>query len=118
MAAAGGVQLIDVRSEHEWAVGRIDGASRIELAELSGRAGGIARERTVVFYCRGGNRSAMAAQAFREAGFDAHNLAGGLIAWAEAELPLDPEDGYVAESGEAAAVLEARSREPKSRPTS
>ena len=43
-------------------------------------------------------------------GFDAHALAGGISAWAEEGRPLDPEDGYVAESGEAAAVLEARRR--------
>ena len=52
----------------------------------------------------------MATQAFREAGFDAHNIEGGLSAWSEAGLPLEPEGGYVAESGEAAALLEARRR--------
>jgi rhodanese-related sulfurtransferase len=107
---AEGAQLIDVRTEHEWEAGRIAGAKWIELAELSGRAGEVERDRTVVFYCRGGNRSAMATQAFREAGYDAHNIEGGLAAWAEANLPLEPEEGYVAESGEAAAVLEARRR--------
>ncbi len=103
-------QLIDVRTEHEWDAGRIAGARRIELSELSERAGDLARELPVVFYCRGGNRSAMATQAFREAGYDAHNIEGGLSAWAEAGLPLEPADGYVAESGEAAGVLEARRR--------
>jgi rhodanese-related sulfurtransferase len=107
---AEGAQLIDVRTEHEWDAGRIAGAKRIELGELGGRAGELESGRTVVFYCRGGNRSAMATQAFREAGYDAHNIEGGLAAWAEAGLPLEPEQGYVAESGEAAAVLEARRR--------
>jgi rhodanese-related sulfurtransferase len=37
----------------------------------------------------------MAADAFREAGWDAHNMAGGLVAWVEAGMPLDPEDGEV-----------------------
>jgi rhodanese-related sulfurtransferase len=107
-----GAQLIDVRTEHEWEAGRIAGATRIELGELGERAGEVERDRTVLFYCRGGNRSAMATQAFREAGYDAHNIDGGLAAWADAELPLEPADGYVAESGEAAAVLEARRRDP------
>ena len=57
---AEGAQLIDVRTEHEWEAGRIAGAKRIELAELSERAGELERDRAVVFYCRGGNRSAMA----------------------------------------------------------
>jgi rhodanese-related sulfurtransferase len=50
----------------------------------------------VVFYCRVGARSAMAADAFRNAGFDAHTLAGGLLAWVDAGLPLGPEGGHVA----------------------
>ncbi len=105
-----GAQLIDVRTEHEWEAGRIAGATRIELGELGERAGELDRDRAIVFYCRGGNRSAMATQAFREAGFDAHNIEGGLAAWSEAGMPLDPDGAYVAESGEAAAVLEARRR--------
>jgi rhodanese-related sulfurtransferase len=39
----------------------------------------------------------MATEAFLGAGFDAHNMAGGLLEWAAAGLPLEPEDGYVAE---------------------
>ena len=112
LVADGAAQLIDVRTEHEWEAGRIPGAMRIELDRLSERAGEVDRDRIVVFYCRGGNRSAMATQAFREAGFDAHNIDGGLSAWSQAGLPLEPEGGYVAESGEAAAVLEARRRAP------
>ncbi len=110
---AAGAQLIDVRTGHEWEAGRIAGAMRIELPELGDRAGELDRDRAVIFYCRGGNRSAMATQALREAGFDAYNIEGGLAAWAEADLPLEPEGAYVAESGEAAAVLEARRRAPQ-----
>ena len=67
-------------------------------------------ERPVVVYCRGGNRSSMAAAALAEAGYDAAKLEEGIVGWIEAGLPVDPEDGYVAESGEAAAVLQARKR--------
>ena len=49
----------------------------------------------MLFYCRSGNRSAMAADAFREAGYDAHNLAGGIEAWVGEGRPLDPADGEV-----------------------
>ena len=51
----------------------------------------------MIFYCRSGNRSALAAAAFRQSGWDAYNLAGGLLAWVEHGLPLDPPDGEVAE---------------------
>jgi rhodanese-related sulfurtransferase len=92
----GEIQLIDVRQPEENAAGRITGGRLIELGELVSQAATIDRERPVVFYCRSGSRSAMATDAFREAGFDAHNMAGGLIAWAAAGLPLEPENGHVA----------------------
>jgi rhodanese-related sulfurtransferase len=92
-----GAQAIDVRRPDEWDAGRIAGARRIEMNELSGAAESIARDRPVVFYCRSGNRSAMAAEAFRQAGWDAYNLEGGLQAWVAEGLELDPVTGEVAE---------------------
>jgi rhodanese-related sulfurtransferase len=105
-----GAQMIDVRAEHEWAAGRIPGATHLPLAELSERVAEVDPERPVVIYCRGGTRSTMAAAALAEAGYDAAKLSEGIVGWSEAGLPVDPDDGYVAESGEAAAVLEARKR--------
>jgi rhodanese-related sulfurtransferase len=105
-----GAQVIDVRADHEWEAGRIAGATHVPLAELSERAGEIDRERPVILYCRGGNRSTMAAAALTEAGYDAAKLSEGIVGWAGEGLPLDPEDGYVAESGEAAAILQAQKK--------
>jgi rhodanese-related sulfurtransferase len=106
-----GAQLIDVRTQHEWDAGHLAGAVHISFEQLSEHAEGLDKERLLVLYCRGGNRSGVAAAALRGAGYDAHHMAGGITAWAEAERPLEPPEGYVAESGEAAAVLEARRRE-------
>ena len=92
------IQLIDVRQLHEHEAGRISGSRLIELAELSSQAATIDRDRELVFYCRSGARSAMATEAFRQAGFDAHNMAGGLLDWEAAGLPLEPEGGHVADS--------------------
>jgi len=105
-----GAQLVDVRADHEWEAGRIAGATHLPLAELADRTGELDRERPVVLYCRGGNRSTMATDALADAGFDAGKLSEGIVGWSEAGLPLEPEGGYVAESGEAAAVLEARKK--------
>jgi Rhodanese-related sulfurtransferase len=107
---AGGAQLVDVRAGHEWEVGRIAGATHLPLAELAERAGEIGKDRPVVLYCRGGNRSTMATQALADAGYDAAKLSEGIVGWAEAGLPLDPDDAYVADSGEAASILQARKR--------
>ena len=90
------VDLIDVREPEEYEAGRIAGSRHLALGELAAQAQTIARERPVVFYCRSGSRSAMAAEAFRGAGFDAHNVSGGLLDWHAAGLPLEPADGYVA----------------------
>jgi rhodanese-related sulfurtransferase len=94
---AGAVQLVDVREDHEWDAGRIAGARHIELQDVAGEAGTLDAERPVVFYCRVGGRSTMAASAFRGAGFAAYSMDGGLEAWAAAGLPLEPDDGHVAE---------------------
>jgi rhodanese-related sulfurtransferase len=108
MLAGDGVQLIDVRRAHEWEAGRIPGAGHVEINDLPAAAARLDRERPVVLYCRSGSRSQLAADALGDGGFDAHALAGGISAWAGEGRPLEPEDGYVSESGEAAAVLEAR----------
>jgi hydroxyacylglutathione hydrolase/adenylyltransferase/sulfurtransferase len=91
----GGAALIDVRGPYEFEAGRIAGARNIEMNELAGHADEIPRDRPVVFVCRTGNRSGMARDAFREAGRDAYNLAGGVVAWVEEGRPLDPPDGEV-----------------------
>jgi rhodanese-related sulfurtransferase len=93
----GDVQLIDVRQAYEHQAGRIAGDRLIELAGLASEADTLDRERPVVFYCRSGARSAMATEAFRGAGFNAHNMVGGLLDWEAAGLPLEPAGGYVAD---------------------
>ncbi len=90
-----GAELIDVRRDYEWEGGRIAGARHVEMNELSAQADSLARERPLIFYCRGGSRSAMAVEAFRQAGFEAFNIEGGLTAWVAAGRPLDPADGVV-----------------------
>ncbi len=94
--ARGEVQLIDVRQPDEYDAGRIAGSRLVVLSELAASAETIDRDRPVVFYCRTGARSAMATEAFSGAGYDAHNMAGGLVDWEAAGLPLDPAGGTVA----------------------
>ena len=105
-----GAQLVDVRASHEWETSRIPGATHVPLAELAERTGEIDSDRPVVLYCRGGNRSSMATEALADAGYDASKLSEGIVGWAGAGLPLEPEGGVVAESGEAASILQARGK--------
>ena len=89
-------QVIDVRERSEREAGHIAGTRHIELTALTAESGSLDRERPVVFYCRVGSRSGMAAQAFRASGWEAYNMRGGLEEWAARGLPLEPADGYVA----------------------
>jgi rhodanese-related sulfurtransferase len=93
----GEIQLIDVREPYEYEAGRIAGARHIELERLASQAETIDRDTTVVFVCRLGARSGMAANAFRRAGWDARSMDGGMEEWAGRGLPLEPEGGHVAD---------------------
>ena len=92
---AGDVQLVDVRTAEEREAGRIpDDTAHIPFDELLPRASEIERERPVVFYCRSGDRSASAADAFAASGFDASSLAGGIVGWEESGRPIEGEIGH------------------------
>jgi rhodanese-related sulfurtransferase len=99
MLRDGEIDVIDVREDAEWEAGRVAGARRIPVNELTARAEEVPRDRPVVFYCRGGSRSGMMAEAFRAEGYDAHNMTGGLVAWHAEGLPLEPEGGRVLDRG-------------------
>jgi hydroxyacylglutathione hydrolase/adenylyltransferase/sulfurtransferase len=96
-AERGEVAIVDVREPYEHEAGRIPGALHVPLEELGAASGSLPRDRPLVFHCRIGARSALAAQAFRAAGVEAFNMTGGLAEWARRGLPLEPEGGYVAE---------------------
>jgi rhodanese-related sulfurtransferase len=90
-------QVIDVREQYEREAGHIAGTRHIELNNLTAQAATVDRERPVIFYCRVGGRSTMAAQAFRASGYEAYSMEGGLRRWADEDRPLAPEGGNVAD---------------------
>ncbi len=91
------LQVVDVREPYERDAGHIGGSLHIELQKLTSQADSVQREHPVVFYCRVGARSEMAAQAFRAAGFEAYSMSGGLQRWVAEGRPLSPEGGSVAD---------------------
>ena len=56
-------------------------------------ADSLDRERPVIFHCHVGARSLMAAQAFRQAGFEAYSMAGGLELWKQEGRPVHTNGG-------------------------
>ncbi len=74
--------LLDVREPHEWAIGTIEGAELIPLGEVLHSLDRIPRDRDVVVYCKGGTRSAQAADLLVANGYQrVENLLGGILAW-------------------------------------
>ncbi len=88
---AAGASLIDVREKAEWDVARITGAELRPMSTIDRWWRELARDRTLILYCRTGQRSAHTVHALiTQAGFDnVVNLAGGIVAWAEAGRPVE-----------------------------
>lgn len=98
--SAGDALLVDVRTDEEWDAGHAPRAMHVPLDEVEQRIDEIeeaAAGRPVAFICRTGRRSAEAAAIARAEGLeDVRNIDGGMEAWVDAGLPLEPEDGRVA----------------------
>lgn len=77
-------QLVDVRSEAEWEINRLPGATLLPLPQLklSPSAKTLDLAAPVYVYCKGGARSLEAAELLSRAGCqEVHSLAGGIDAW-------------------------------------
>jgi rhodanese-related sulfurtransferase len=93
-----GALLIDVRDQAEWDEARIPGAVHKPIASINEWFGGLPSDRDIVFQCHSGGRSAQVVHALAtQAGMsNVWNLAGGIVAWANAGKPVD--DGPPGES--------------------
>jgi rhodanese-related sulfurtransferase len=82
-------QLVDVRTRSEFAAGHIAGAVNVPISELRRRldALGLDAQRPVVAICLSAHRSIPAVRLLHRQGFDAAQLAGGMLAWRAARLP-------------------------------
>ncbi len=93
----GSATVIDVREPYEWEAGRIAGVRHIPLERLAAEAESIDQSKPVIFHCRLGVRSLMAAQAFKGGGLDARSMAGGIKAWSDEGRPMEPDGATVAD---------------------
>ena len=80
----GDVMLIDVRQPEEYAAGHVRTARLLPLQEVPDHVAELPTDAEVVVMCRSGSRSAMASEFLIEQGVRAVNLAGGILAWADA----------------------------------
>lgn len=82
--------LVDVRTPAEWNQGRIAGALHWPVLRLvfGIKKPPLPSDRPIVAICRSARRSVPAVRALTRRGYDASQLAGGMIAWQEADLPV------------------------------
>lgn len=93
-----GAYLLDVREDEEWDAGHAPEAVHIPLGELGARYAELEQGRPIYVICRSGHRSAHVAHALAGAGWDASNVADGMMGWHAAGLPMTSASGepYVA----------------------
>ena len=87
----GALCVVDVREPHEFCgpLGHIQGATLVPLGTLDRAADSLPKERVLLAVCRSGKRSARACEILAAHGQRAINLAGGMIAWSRAGLPVE-----------------------------
>ena len=87
-----GHTLIDTREDSEWAAGHAAGAVHLSkgIIERDIETKVPDKSATLVLYCGGGFRSALAADALQKMGYkNAISLDGGWRAWQESGLPVE-----------------------------
>lgn len=93
MIDAGGVQVIDTREPYEHAEGHVPGSLRIQHMAILTQADKLATDRPILFICKSGQRSAVAAEFAASLGLsELYNVEGGHQAWAAAGFPMETGD--------------------------
>jgi len=83
--------VLDMREAADFNNGHIKNAKNIPFTSLKGQLDNLVkdREKPVLAYCRSGNVSGKACRVLKSSGFsNVHNLAGGILSWQDANLPL------------------------------
>jgi len=83
--------VLDVREAADFNNGHIKNAKNIPMSSFKDQLDNLQKDRDkpVLLYCRSGNISAKASRLLKKKGFiNVHNLAGGILSWQDANLPL------------------------------
>lgn len=86
-----GSAVIDVREQHEYSEGHIEGARHIPLGKINERLFELEayRDAPVIVTCQSGTRAPQACGKLVKAGFSqVYELQGGMVAWEEQKLPV------------------------------
>ncbi len=85
------VVIIDVREPNEYAEGHVPNATLIPVNSVFARKDELPTDKEIIFICRSGGRSALAAEMAAASGLTnpLYNLEGGTLAWVEAGEPVE-----------------------------
>ncbi|MEC3957976.1 rhodanese-like domain-containing protein [Nocardia sp. CDC153] len=81
-------QLLDVREDDEWQLGRAPGALHIPITDVPARLDELDIDAEIYVICRQGGRSITVVQYLNQIGYDAVHVAGGMVAWQQTGRPL------------------------------
>ena len=92
--AKNGTWVLDVREQDEWDRGHSPLAHPLPMSAFTERLAEVPAGQRLLVVCLVGGRSLRVARALRGAGYDAVNVAGGMVAWAAAggELVSEGQD--------------------------
>ena len=81
--------VVDVREANEFADVRLEGVALVPMSTFATRFGELPKDRPLLLMCASGSRSAAAtAHLIRNGWTDVANVAGGIIDWERAGLPV------------------------------
>ena len=91
--------MLDVREDDEWAAGHVAGSVHVPMMQLPQwmQYEPLSPNVPIVVVCKVGSRSAQVTAWLRAQGYEATNLAGGLLAWQAAGLSLESDNPGPAE---------------------
>lgn len=85
--------MIDVREPREHDEVRIPGARLLPMSEFLERyQEELPSDRELMIQCRSGSRSAEVTRVLLQQGYRAVNVAGGILAWESAGLPVEHDE--------------------------
>ena len=83
--------VLDVREAADYSKGHIKNARNIPMSSFKSQLDSLKhdKDKPVLMYCRSGNVSGKACRILKKSGYtNVHNLAGGMLSWQDANLPL------------------------------
>lgn len=89
---AGDARLIDVREDHEWEACHAKGAEHLGKGIIERDIETLVPDKddSLILYCGGGYRAALAADSLQKMGYtNVRSMAGGWRAWLEANAPIE-----------------------------